>query len=390
MEIKDKKTKKTKYNIPMELFNDRKEKIQFIKREVGKFVQSTDIKQTIEIGLNRLNIKVKYKEFFVVGSKITFVFKIASGSKEGVSERELPIEKELAKSLGGFKYNIEIKSDGKIIKVILRSSEYNIPIDPIYLYKKAKLKHPTDIILGVDNEYNVKQLRLSENQHVLMSGMAGTGKTIAKEAMLISVMSHVSPEEVQLGIIDPKRENTKPFVNSPYMIANPVTEIKEILAFLNMIFEEIESRLKLFSEIDVVNMEQYKEKSKQILPYWIIAIEDYDELYYKNKGIYVTLRHILQNAHRVGIYFIISTQRYKSEYLHGVNEQLIKTRIAMQSINQEESKNIIGTNGAEWLNNNKDMLVRVNEEIENIQPHDLTLVELENICEYLKNKNRTV
>lgn len=390
MKIKDRKSIATKPNELMGVFDNNKEDIVFNKRRMEEYIWKSHIQKSIELRIYHLNVKVKCQEYYIVGSKITFIFKIVNYNKKKHTRRKTYIEKKLVDSIKGLGYKNDVKLDGKNLKVILNSTDYMIPIDPLDVYKKAEFKHPTDMILGVDSENNVKMVRLSEQNHVLMSGMPGTGKTLILEQMLLSVLNNTSPNEVKIGMIDPKPENISPFVDLPFMIVNPVTDIKEILSFLNLIFDEIEKRLNTFSDINVINIKEYKKKvernESKNLPYWIITVEDYDELYYDSREISMMFRRILQNAHRVGIYFVISNQKYEPQYFRGVNEQLMKTRIATRTLNNIDSERIIGDSGAQFLNVNRDMLVKINGEIENIQPHEISFCEIKGFCDYIKRQ----
>ena len=226
---------------------------------------------------------------------------------------------------------------------------------------KAK-KGPLQMAIGKDVEGNAITANLATMPHLLIGGTTGSGKSVAINAMITSILMRATPSEVKLILIDPKRVEFTPYNGIPHLYVPVVTEPKEAASALTWGVAEMESRLKLFSEHKVRNIEAYNSMVQKMskrdreaadlseLPYIVIVIDELADLMMAvGKEVEFSISRIAQLARAAGIHLIVATQRPSTNVVTGLIKANITTRIAFNVASGIDSRVILDTGGAESL-----------------------------------------
>ncbi len=235
------------------------------------------------------------------------------------------------------------------------------------VYKKSGSK--LTIALGKDIVGHPVVADLEKMPHLLIAGATGTGKSVALNTMITSILYKSTPEDVKFIMIDPKRIELSTYDGIPHLIAPVVTDMKKATNALFWAVREMERRYKLLSEKKVRNIRQYNtrvEKEEkpdengelpEKLPYVIIIIDELaDLMMVSSRDVEVGLTRLAQMARAAGIHLIIATQRPSVDVLTGLIKANFPTRLSFQVSSKTDSRTIIDANGAEALLGNGDML----------------------------------
>lgn len=208
--------------------------------------------------------------------------------------------------------------------------------------------------------------------HLLVAGATGTGKSVSLNAMINSLLFKLSPDQVKLLMIDPKRIELSVYKDIPHLIHPVVTEPKEATRALRWAVQEMERRYMLLSDRGVRNIDAYNKKVlKQKaatavggdegigkpLPYIILVIDELaDLMMVSSRDVEESITRLAQMARAAGIHLIIATQRPSVDVLTGIIKANFPTRISFQVSSKVDSRTILDTNGAEHLLGEGDML----------------------------------
>ena len=264
-------------------------------------------------------------------------------------------------------------------------------------FEKSKSK--LTICLGKDIIGNPVVAELDKMPHLLIAGATGTGKSVALNAMICSLLFKAGPDEVKLIMIDPKRIELSSYDGIPHLITPVVTDVKKATNALFWAVHEMENRYKLLSEKKVKNIKQYnqktaKEKTKEEngpekLPYIVIIIDELaDLMMVASRDVEVALTRLAQMARAAGIHLILATQRPSVDVLTGIIKANFPTRLSFQVSSKTDSRTIIDTNGAENLLGNGDMLFLPpgTAKIQRIHGAYISEKEIAGITEFLKEQ----
>lgn len=208
--------------------------------------------------------------------------------------------------------------------------------------------------------------------HLLVAGATGTGKSVSLNAMINSILFKITPEDVRLLIIDPKRIELSIYKDIPHLLHPVVTEPKEATRALRWAVQEMERRYMLLSDRGVRNIEAYNRKvakQKKIektdeqqgtdrkLPYIILVIDELaDLMMVSSREVEEAITRLAQMARAAGIHLILATQRPSVDVLTGIIKANFPTRISFQVSSKVDSRTILDTIGAEHLLGDGDML----------------------------------
>ena len=239
-----------------------------------------------------------------------------------------------------------------------------IVASPVFDKAKSKLT----ICLGKDIVGNSVVAALEKMPHLLIAGATGTGKSVALNAMICSLLYKATPEEVKLIMVDPKRIELSSYDGIPHLITPVVIDPKKATNALYWAVREMERRYELLSENNTRNIKQYNNKIEkdnkagaeneiQKLPYIVIIIDELaDLMMLASRDVEVTLTRLAQMARAAGIHLILATQRPSVDVLTGIIKANFPTRLTFQVSSKTDSRTIIDTNGAENLLGSGDML----------------------------------
>ena len=264
-------------------------------------------------------------------------------------------------------------------------------------FEKSKSK--LTICLGKDIIGNPVVAELDKMPHLLIAGATGTGKSVALNAMICSLLFKANPDEVKLIMIDPKRIELSSYDGIPHLITPVVTDVKKATNALFWAVHEMEKRYELLSEKKARNITQYnqkidKEKIKEEnapekLPYVVIIIDELaDLMIVAPRDVEVALTRLAQMARAAGIHLILATQRPSVDVLTGTIKANFPTRLSFQVSSKIDSRTIIDTNGAENLLGNGDMLFLPpgTAKIQRVHGAYISEKEISGITEFLKEQ----
>ncbi|MFH1012145.1 MAG: DNA translocase FtsK 4TM domain-containing protein [Candidatus Peregrinibacteria bacterium] len=194
--------------------------------------------------------------------------------------------------------------------------------------------------------------------HLLIAGATGSGKSVAMNAFLLSMLYQNSPEDLKLIMVDPKRVELTPYNNIPHLLTPVITDGDRAHVALKWAVGEMNRRYKDFSAKKYRNIEEYNASEEKRLYKIVIVIDELADLMMRatKKETEAVICRIAQMARAVGIHLIIATQRPSVDVITGVIKANIPTRIAFTVTSGVDSRTIIDTIGAEDLLGMGDML----------------------------------
>ena len=215
---------------------------------------------------------------------------------------------------------------------------------------------------------------LATMPHLLIAGSTGTGKSVAVNAMLSSILYRATPEDVRMVMIDPKRLELGMYDGIPHLMTPVVVEPKLASNALRWAVREMEERYKTLASFGVRNIEQYNRNLKQLLavgggdqsadeppptrlPYVVIVIDELaDLMMLVGNDVEESIARLAQMARAVGIHLILATQRPSVDVLTGLIKANLPARISFRVSSKVDSRTILDGNGAEQLLGKGDML----------------------------------
>ena len=231
-----------------------------------------------------------------------------------------------------------------------------------------KSKSKLTLCLGKDIVGNPVVAALDKMPHLLIAGATGTGKSVALNAMICSLLYKATPDDVKLIMVDPKRIELSSYDGIPHLITPVVVDAKKATNALFWAVREMERRYELLSKMNTRNIGQYNKKIETIdkpdddsglekLPYVVIVIDELaDLMMLASRDVEITLTRLAQMARAAGIHLILATQRPSVDVLTGIIKANFPTRLTFQVSSKTDSRTIIDTNGAENLLGSGDML----------------------------------
>ena len=261
-------------------------------------------------------------------------------------------------------------------------------------FEKAKSK--LTLCLGKDIVGNPVMAALDKMPHLLIAGATGSGKSVALNAMICSLLYKSTPEDVRLIIVDPKRIELSIYGGIPHLITPVVTDAKKATSALFWAVREMERRYELLSEKQARNINQYnskieKDDENEHLPYIVIVIDELaDLMMVASRDVEVALTRLAQMARAAGIHLILATQRPSVDVLTGIIKANFPTRLSFQVSSKTDSRTIIDANGAENLLGNGDMLFLPpgTSKLQRIHGAFISEVELARITGFLKEQKK--
>ena len=234
--------------------------------------------------------------------------------------------------------------------------------------------------LGKDIAGQPVSADLAKMPHVLVAGTTGSGKSVAINAMILSVLYKATPKEARLIMVDPKMLELSVYEGIPHLLAPVVTDMKQAANALNWCVGEMERRYRLMSKLGVRNLAGFNQKIRdaekagekipnpfsltpdmpeplETLPLIVVVIDELaDLMMVAGKKIEELIARLAQKARAAGIHLILATQRPSVDVITGLIKANIPTRIAFQVSSKIDSRTILDQMGAETLLGQGDML----------------------------------
>ena len=236
------------------------------------------------------------------------------------------------------------------------------------------------IAMGKDIVGNPVVTDLARAPHMLVAGTTGSGKSVAINAMILSLLYKAKPEDVRLIMIDPKMLELSVYEGIPHLLAPVVTDMKLAANALNWCVGEMEKRYKLMSAVGVRNLQGFNQKVRNAevagkkmtnpfsltpdapeplskLPMIVVVIDELaDLMMVAGNQIEQLIARLAQKARAAGIHLILATQRPSVDVITGLIKANIPTRVAFQVSSKIDSRTILDQMGAESLLGAGDML----------------------------------
>ena len=234
----------------------------------------------------------------------------------------------------------------------------------------AKAKPRLTLAMGKDINGRIVTADLNVMPHVLIAGSTGSGKSVAINAMIMSLLFRTTPAQVRLILVDPKRVELGMYEGIPHLFTPIITEAKLAANALRNAVREMERRLKLLASRSVRNIDQYNklfegvmpslfddDQDEEPLPYIVIIIDELADLMMLDRAnVEESVTRLAQMARAVGIHLILATQRPSVDVITGLIKANIPTRISFRLATKVDSRTILDTNGAEALLGRGDLL----------------------------------
>ena len=236
-----------------------------------------------------------------------------------------------------------------------------------FLGSKSKLT----LALGKDINGRIVTADLNGMPHLLIAGSTGAGKSVAINAMIMSILFKATPDRVRLILVDPKRLELGNYDGVPHLFTPIITEPKLAANALRNAVREMERRLKLLAEKGVRNIDQYNKlfdenetpslfgdnPDERPLPYIVIIIDELADLMMLDSGnVEESITRLAQMARAVGIHLVLATQRPSVDVITGLIKANFPARMSFRVATKVDSRTILDANGAEALLGRGDML----------------------------------
>jgi S-DNA-T family DNA segregation ATPase FtsK/SpoIIIE len=234
----------------------------------------------------------------------------------------------------------------------------------------ARSRSRLTLAMGKDINGRIVTADLASMPHVLIAGSTGSGKSVAINAMIMSLLYRTTPQQVRLILVDPKRVELGMYEGVPHLFTPIITEPKLAANALRNAVREMERRLKLLASRSVRNIDQYNKlfegatpslfddgQPEEPLPYIIIIIDELADLMMLDRAnVEESVTRLAQMARAVGIHLILATQRPSVDVITGLIKANVPTRISFRLATKVDSRTILDTNGAEALLGRGDLL----------------------------------
>ena len=347
-------------------------------RQLGELV----ISKLSEYGINEVTVESIQPGPVVIRLEL----KLPSGLKVNQISN---INKDLARSLS--------KTSVRIVEVIEGRDTIGVEVpredrQPVLLSEVISSteyddsKSPLTVALGKDISGSAVVAELSSMPHLLVAGTTGSGKSVAINSMLVSILFKASPEQVRLILIDPKMLELSVYEDIPHLLCPVITDMKEASSGLRWCVNEMERRYKLMAELGVRNLNGYNKKVSDAInsgtpikdPLWkkeedeelesetpdlenlpniVLAVDELaDLMMIVGKTAEQLIARIAQKARAAGIHMLLATQRPSVDVITGLIKANISARVAFQVASKMDSRVILEQGGAEQLLGKGDML----------------------------------
>lgn len=337
------------------------------------------------------------------------------------SSRVIGLADDIARSMSALSARISIIRGQNAMGIELPNKEREIVMLRDLLesseYQNSNLNLP--IALGKEISGKPVIVDLTKMPHLLVAGTTGSGKSVAINTMILSLVYRLDPDECKMIMIDPKMLELSIYDAIPHLIAPVVTEPKKAIIALKWIVKEMENRYRMMSYLNVRNVINYNQKITEAMrngtelervvqigfdsttgkpmfekvaikmetfPYIVVIVDEMaDLMLVAGKEIECSIQRLAQMARAAGIHIIMATQRPSVDVITGVIKANFPTRISFAVTSKIDSRTILGEQGAEQLLGMGDMLYMASGgKIIRVHGPFVSDDEVQSVVEYLK------
>ncbi|MBP7768864.1 DNA translocase FtsK, partial [Candidatus Woesebacteria bacterium] len=221
-------------------------------------------------------------------------------------------------------------------------------------------KHPSKLAtaLGINVSGQPAIMDIAKMPHVLIAGATGSGKSVAINTFMCSMLFRASPAEVKFILVDPKRVELTAYNDIPHLLTPVIVEPKKVVSALKWAADEMDSRYKRLAEVGVKNITSYNELAGHAAMSSIVIVIDElaDVMLFAPAEVEESITRIAQMARAVGIHLVLATQRPSVDVITGLIKANVPARIAFNVSSMMDSRVILDNPGAEKLLGKGDML----------------------------------
>ncbi|MHA3891145.1 DNA translocase FtsK [Acinetobacter sp. GXMZU3951] len=347
--------------------------------------QLTRLSELLEIKLQEFNVKAKVIEAQPGPVVTRFELDLAPGVK---ASKVTNISKDLARSMSMASVRVVEVIPGKPYIGIEIPNSAREMVRLIELLETPAYRDPAGLLsmaMGKDISGNPVITDLGKAPHMLVAGTTGSGKSVAVNSMILSMLLKYTPDQLRLILIDPKQLELANYNDIPHLLTPVVTDMKDAVNALNWCVNEMERRYKLMSFLKIRKLADYNRKVEEAIangedlidPTWkpsdsatqeraprltplpsivIVADEFADMIMQVGKKAEEMITRLAQKSRAAGIHLLLATQRPSVDVITGLIKANIPTRVALRVNSKIDSRTILDAGGAEDMLGHGDML----------------------------------
>ncbi len=322
----------------------------------------------LETAFESFGIKATVERAEIGPSVTKYEIKPATGVRVS---RIANLSDDLALALAAKDVRIEAPIPGKsLIGIEVPNSEIaTVGFRELWEQSQTNADNLLEIPLGKAVNGSVKTFDLTRMPHILVAGSTGSGKSVAVNGIIASILMKASPDQVKFMMIDPKMVELSVYNDIPHLLIPVVTNPRKASRALQKVVDEMEKRYELFSRFGVRHIAGYNAKvsewnkdseEKQVpLPLIVVIVDELaDLMMVASKEVEESIIRIGQKARAAGIHMILATQRPSVNVISGLIKANVPSRIAFAVSSGTDSRTILDENGAEKLLGRGDMLFK--------------------------------
>lgn len=357
-----------------------KEALEYKLPSLQLFAPDKPKDQSKEKKIVRENIKILEATFASFGIKVTVeraeigpsVTKYEVKPAVGVRVNRISnLSDDLALALAAKDVRIEAPIPGKsLIGIEVPNSDITtVSFRELWEQSQTKAENFLEIPLGKVVNGTARAFDLSKMPHLLVAGSTGSGKSVAVNGIIASILMKARPDQVKFMMVDPKMVELSVYNDIPHLLIPVVTNPRKASKALQKVVDEMESRYELFAKVGVRNIagfnakvEEFNSQSeyKQIpLPLIVVIVDELaDLMMVASKEVEDAIIRLGQKARAAGIHMILATQRPSVDVISGLIKANVPSRVAFAVSSGTDSRTILDENGAEKLLGRGDMLFK--------------------------------
>lgn len=357
-----------------------KEALEYKLPSLQLFAPDKPKDQSKEKKIVRENIKILEATFASFGIKVTVeraeigpsVTKYEVKPAVGVRVNRISnLSDDLALALAAKDVRIEAPIPGKsLIGIEVPNSDIaTVSFRELWEQSQTKAENFLEIPLGKAVNGTARAFDLSKMPHLLVAGSTGSGKSVAVNGIIASILMKARPDQVKFMMVDPKMVELSVYNDIPHLLIPVVTNPRKASKALQKVVDEMENRYELFAKVGVRNIagfnakvEEFNSQSeyKQIpLPFIVVIVDELaDLMMVASKEVEDAIIRLGQKARAAGIHMILATQRPSVDVISGLIKANVPSRVAFVVSSGTDSRTILDENGAEKLLGRGDMLFK--------------------------------
>ena len=387
-----------------------KESLDYKLPTINLFAPDKPKNQSKEKRIVRDNIKILEETFASFGIKAAVeraeigpsVTKYEVKPAVGVRVNRISnLADDLALALAAKDVRIEAPIPGKsLVGIEVPNSEVaTVTFRELWEQSKTDANKLLEIPLGKAVNGSVRSFDLAKMPHLLVAGSTGSGKSVAVNGIIASILMKARPDEVKFMMVDPKMVELSVYNDIPHLLIPVVTNPRKASRALQKVVDEMENRYELFSKVGARNIAGYNAKVaeynaqseyKQVpLPLIVVIVDELaDLMMVASKEVEDAIIRLGQKARAAGIHMILATQRPSVDVISGLIKANVPSRIAFAVSSGTDSRTILDENGAEKLLGRGDMLFKPIDENHpvRLQGSFISDEDVERIVDFVKNQ----